>query len=115
MGPTSAIEGPDKYLQPSPKQVVKGAKQAKKGFPLSISTFSRKLFSMNYFYRPRGKEILPVRLPSCMVGIVYDCHHVGPAPNGGDKSVNIFLLFCCEEKIFFYTIVSEIICNFAKE
>ena len=55
MGPTSAIEGPDKYLQPSPKQVVKGAKQAKKGFPLSISTFSRKLFSMNYFYRAREK------------------------------------------------------------
>ena len=78
---------PDKCLQPSPKQVVKGAKQAKKGFPLSISTFSRMLFSMNYFYRPRGKEILPVRLPSCRVGIVYDCHHVGPAPTGGDKSV----------------------------
>ena len=56
MGPTSDIEGPDKCLQPFPKQVVKGAKQAEKGFSLSISAFSRKLFSMNYFYRPQGKE-----------------------------------------------------------
>jgi hypothetical protein len=48
MGPTNAFSQPHSWL--------KGMRNRRKsGFPLSISTFSRKLFSMNYFYRAREK------------------------------------------------------------
>jgi len=80
--PASAIDGPDKCLQSTTQQAVGGKKRQKRGFLFSISAFSRKPFSMNYFYRARGKENRPVRLPSCMVAIMYGCHHVGPAPAG---------------------------------
>ena len=66
--PARSMDGPDKCLQPTPKQAVGGAKQAEKW----LSAFYFCIFQNAFFYE-LFLQAARKRDSTCMVAITYGC------------------------------------------